>query len=520
VHARRTSRVPARVAVAAALGVTALLSVATSSALSAPTDSITIAASSAPISLDPAKNGNTADLQLYMDLAYEPLISLAPDGSFKPALATSWKYGPGNRSFDLTLRPNVKFSDGTPLTADAVVQSINHEKTANGPVAVYVNVIKSATATGPLTVHLDLVEPDPDVPLVLTQRMLIGDIISPKAAADPTILATESAGAGPYMIDSSQTVSGDHYTYVPNPNYYDQSAIHFKTFTIKVITNPDTALNALKSGQIAYAQGSSTTAPQAQAAGLAVYSTLSSWYGALLFDRNGTVDKPLKSQLVRQALNYATDRVGITKALFGKYGRASDEISLPGYETAGYDPKMNNYYAYNLTKAKALLAKAGYAKGFTLHMGATPNFGNGVAMAQALASSWAKIGVKVKILSYPTVNQIVAPWAGKKLPIVNAQYDGQPMYIEQGQALAANAGLFNPFKTADPTLTSLIAKAKKAVGVAAETKAWNAVEDRIVTLAWFVPVASGSYVYFADKKLLGIGLSTTSFGPDPVLWHY
>jgi ABC-type transport system substrate-binding protein len=141
-------------------------------------------------------------------------------------------------------------------------------------------------------------------------------------------------------------------------------------------------------------------------------------------------------------------------------------------------------------------------------------------MAQALASSWAKIGVKVKILSYPTVNQIVAPWAGKKLPIVNAQYDGQPMYIEQGQALAANAGLFNPFKTADPTLTSLIAKAKKAVGVAAETKAWNAVEDRIVTLAWFVPVASGSYVYFADKKLLGIGLSTTSFGPDPVLWHY
>src|SRR5690348_8061599 len=68
--------------------------------------------------LDP---GNSGSAYFYLALSYEPLIRQGADGSPQPALATSWNYvGDGNKSFEIHLRDGVKFSDGTPLTADVV----------------------------------------------------------------------------------------------------------------------------------------------------------------------------------------------------------------------------------------------------------------------------------------------------------------------------------------------------------------------------------------------------------------
>lgn len=494
---------------------------ATSGTVSGSKSSIVVATGSPPLSLDPAKNGNTADMQLVMDLAYEPLITLQPDGSFAPGLAASWKYTDKTlTTFDLNLRPDVKFSDGKPLTADAVVASINHEKSANGPVAVYVNAIKSAQAVGPLEVQLNLVQANPTIALTLTQRFLIGDIVGPDASANPSILGTSTDGAGPYMLDQSATVTGDHYTFVPNPYYFDKSAVHFKTFIVKVIPNPQTALNALKTGQVSYVDGDFTSAPAALSAGLAVHSTLESWYAVFLFDRDGAVVPALKSQLVREALNYATDRAGIANAVFGAYAKPNDEISLPGYEGEGYDPDYATHYTYDVAKAKQLLAQAGYPKGFDITIGATNAFGDGVVLTQAIANDWAKIGVKVNIKSYPDISSIIGPWQSKQLPAVTGGYDGQPLFVEAGQALVKAAGLFNPFQTDDPQLTSLINQAYATTDPSAAQNAWNAVERRVVDLGWFVPLATVSALYFTSKDLQGVDISPTSFAPNPTLFHF
>src|SRR5581483_1509922 len=177
---------------------------------------ITIASNSTPTSINPLLNGNNADELLFNDLAYEPLIHLGPDGSYKPALATSWKYGNGLKQFDLTLRPGVKFSDGSPLTADAVVKSINAFKAAGGGYITYARVIKSVVATGPLTVRINLTGPDPIVPLILSEHIPVGDIVSPNGLANQKKLATSTDGAGPYMLSPTETVAGSTYTYVPN----------------------------------------------------------------------------------------------------------------------------------------------------------------------------------------------------------------------------------------------------------------------------------------------------------------
>jgi ABC-type transport system substrate-binding protein len=486
-------------------------------------DTLTISVSNPPLSLDPAEAPNNADSTIYADLAYEPLIVLSPTGALTPGLATSWKYADSSKKvFDLTLRSGVKFSNGQPLTAAAVVASINWQKKADGPEAVYVDNVASAQATGPLTVQLNLVQPNPVIAFLLTQRFVFGEIIAPAGSASPKKLGTTTLGAGEYMLDASQTVPNSQYVYVQNPNYYDKGAIHFKKITVKVIENAQTALSAVQSGQVAYADGAYATAPAARQDGVAVYSALEGFYGVFLLDRDGALVPALKSQLVRQALNYATDRAGIVSALFGAYGQPNDEVSIPGYEDEGFVPSYANYYSYDPAKAKQLLTQAGYPNGFTMTIGAVSSCGNGIELAQALASDWAKVGVTVNVKTYSDINAIVAPWEGKQLPAAMCNYDAQPMFIEAGQLLAPNAGIFNIFGNSNPALNSLIAKAYAASdqGSAAVANAWAAVEREVVTLGWEIPVATGADIYFASKSLEGVQVSPTSFVPDPVLWHY
>jgi peptide/nickel transport system substrate-binding protein len=485
------------------------------------TSAIAVAVATAPTTFDPAKASNTADGQLLLDLAYAPLISLKADGSLGPGLATKWEYTDSTlTSLRLHLRTDAKFSDGTPVTAQAVVASIDHVRKANGPVGVYVDEITSETAINSSTVVLHLKRADPDIALLLTQRFLVGEIVGPKGLSDPTKLGTTTDGAGPYMLDAASSVASDHYTYVPNPNYWDKSAVHFKTFTVRVIANPQTALNAVKQGQVAYAGGSFASAEQAAGEGLAVHSTLSAWYGIFLWDRTGALVPALKDIRVRQALEYALDRPALTTALFGNYGVPNDQVSIKGYENEGYDPGYANHYNYDIQKAKRLLAEAGYPNGFTMTIGATQAYGNGVVMAQAVADQWAKIGVTVNIQSYPAIPDMLTPWLAKQLPGIAGYYDAQPMYIEYGQAFQPDAGTFNPFATSDPTLSALAAAAYAETDKTKLPAAWRAVTDRVMDLAWFYPISTGAAIYYTSKDLMGVDISPVSFAPDPTRFHY
>ena len=502
---------------AAAFGLTAC----GKSTSSAAPSSITIAINNAPTNLDPAENGNTPANTMIMDLAYEPLIFQEGNGTFIPGLATSWHYtGSDEKTFVLKLRKGVHFSDGSALTAKQVVASINHEKKANGPVAVYANQIASAVAVNSDTVQLNLANSDPVIATILTQHFLIGSVVGPKGTSNPDSLGTSTDGAGQYMLDASETVANDHYTFVPNPHYYNPSAVHFKKFTVRIISNPQTALSAIKSGQVAFTIGDFSTAAEASSPSITVHSTQSTWYAAFLFDRDGTIVPALKSQKVRQALNYAIDRKAIINAVFGKYGTPTDELSIKGYEKVGFDPSYVNHYAYNPTKAKQLLAAAGYPNGFTITVGSSPEYGDGDQVAQAIAGYWKAIGVTVKIQNYSDINSLVTPWLGKQLPAVTGDYDAQPMYLFINQALAKNAGTFNPFQTEDPQLTALMNKALAETNEAQQEKDWQAIQRRVVDLGWFVPVGVGDALYYGSSKLQGVTVSPTAFDPDPTQFHY
>ena len=85
------------------------------------------------IGLNPATTGYN---QVTDWLAYEPLIRENSNGSYSPGLASSWKYvGTGNTHFEMTIRSGAEFADGTPVTAQAVVNSLKYSLSTPGPVS-------------------------------------------------------------------------------------------------------------------------------------------------------------------------------------------------------------------------------------------------------------------------------------------------------------------------------------------------------------------------------------------------
>jgi peptide/nickel transport system substrate-binding protein len=510
-HVRRTTaRRPAR------LGTAASLAVATSLALAACGGQATGAAGRG--------SGNTGDVLTvgfgvqgpetlnpaiapqnyawFEELAYEPLIVQRSDGSLAPGLATSWSYhGAGNTDFVLNLRPRVKFSDGSTLTAQNVVDDLRYVSASAGQMSPFF-AGDTFTATGPLTVTIKAAQPNPDFPQILTQDDVVGDVISVTGLHSPSRLGTRTYGAGPYMIDPSQTVSGSQYTYVPNPHYYNKSAVHWKKVVIKVIADPQSMLNALKTGQVQVANGDPTTIAAAKQAGLTVTDTPDLWVGVTLADRGGTTAKPLADLQVRQALNYATERSAISAALFPGTGAPTSQLIVPG--GYGYQASLTNAYPYDTAKAKQLLAAAGYPHGFPLKI-VTGEYGGMNLVAQALAQQWQKVGVSLQVTDYANSNQYYAAAFGGKFPTFMTVFGQIPTWVE-GPALFLPSASYNPFHTASAPLAALYAQEARSSG-AQQATLDQQIEAYLVHQAWFVPVATVGLPYYATKAVTGTATS-------------
>jgi peptide/nickel transport system substrate-binding protein len=454
----------------------------------------------APETLNPAMAPQ--NYAWFEELAYEPLIDQLSDGSLAPGLATSWSYaGSGNTQFVLHLRPGVRFSDGSPLTAQGVVDDLRYAGVSAGQMSPFLSG-DTFTATGPLTVTIKAVQPNPDFPQILTQDDVIGDMISPAGLRSPSLLGTQTFGAGPYMLAPAQTVTGSQYTYVPNPHYYDKAAVHWKKVVIKVITDPQSMLSALITGQVQVANGDSTTIAAARKAGLSVTNTPDLWLGVTLADRTGTLAKPLAKLQVRQALNYATGRSAISSALFPGTGTPTSQLIVPG--GYGYQASLTNAYPYDIAKARQLLAAAGYPDGFSLNL-VTGEYSGMNLVAQALAQQWRKIGVNLQVTDYANSNQYYAAAFGAKYPAFMTLFGQIPTWIE-GPSLFLPPASYNPFHTTSAPLAALYAQEARSSGTQ-QGQLDQQIEAYLVDQAWFVPVATIGLPYYASKTVTGTATS-------------
>lgn len=464
---------------------------------------LTIADTAFPTTMDPGGGQNAYNQ--YYDLAYDPLIVQTVSGGFAPGLATSWSYGPDNKSFSFTLRTGVRFSDGTAFDADAVKAWIQHEqKVPGGAGLTYLANLTTIDVTSPTKLTLNFSKPTPQLPLVFSQQLEMGEIGSPKKAAG-NYLATHTDGAGEYVLDPSQTVAGDHYTFTPNPNYWNPKAVHWKKIVIRVITNPTTTLQAMQSGQVQFAvQQQVSSIPTAKADGFNVTMPLQAFYGLAINDRAGSIVPALAKVQVRQAINYALNREALNKAVYAGMGQPNDEIALPGDD--GYTPSLAGRYTYDPAKAKQLLAEAGYPHGFTMHILDVTALGFDT-LAEAISGELAAVGINATPVAAANIGDYFGKLASGKYETSILGFGGLPGYFLYDLLIGPGATQFNPLKTQSSTLTGAY-NALLPLSAAAASKYSQQMVSYVTDQAWFAIAVSTPFVAFGVKGIAGSNAET------------
>lgn len=488
--------------IAAAFAATAALAVAVSGCASggdtaevAGDGVLDIAISYVPGSLDPAVSSRAINAVALFPV-YEPLVRVGDDGELVPALATEWSAENDNTLFTFTIRDDATFSNGEEVTAQAVVDSIAYWQSGNGPFVNNLATMTSLAADGDQVV-MELSEPNPDFLRLFTPDNLIGDIIAPAGIADPDSLGTTPLGAGPYVLDLDQTVTGNTYYYTANESYYDQEAVEWDAVKITVYEDATSAIQAMKTGQVDFMYTDASTANSNAATlgdEIGVASVSRGWTGLMIMDREGQTDEALGDVRVRQALNFAVDRDVLTTALFGDYGSPTDQVTGPGY--IGYSEANDSVYDYDPDRARELLEEAGYGDGVTITNALFQTPRNSL-LTEALIDQFAQVGVTMEVDTY-------AGNADWRQAIYSQEYgtavEGNGFttpYLAQLATFDPGAPYNGVFGLEDPRMTELIKTASALTGDDAE-QAWIDVFTYAVEEAWFVPIATSDSVYFSS----------------------
>ena len=278
--------------------------------------SLTLAAVTPPKSFAIGEMASNGPENHYYQAVYDTVLSLDKDGKPVANLATEWSYDATNTTLSLTLRDDVKFTDGTAFDAAAVKANLEKAKQSTGEAGSALRAVESVTVVD--STHADIVLSAPDPSLVDSLARSSGYMASPKALGNAD-LATKPVGSGPYVYDESKSTAGSTYAFTRNADYWNKAAYPYDSVEIKYLDDTTATLNGLRSGQIQGASGaSSDLVTGAQQAGLTVTQFPSGGVeGVWLWDRDGANTPALADEKVRQAINYAFDRKTIVDKIKG-----------------------------------------------------------------------------------------------------------------------------------------------------------------------------------------------------------
>lgn len=466
---------------------------------------LNIAAASGPTTLNPVANGTGIPNEFFLDQAYDPLIIREGDGSLRPGLATEWGYTDDtNKTFEITLREGVQFSDGADLNAEGVKKWLEYFRDGTGVFAAQFAGLKDVEIINDKKIRLHLSESSSLWPNNLTQNRY-GYVISPAALDNPDALGTMTAGAGGYVINPSETVTGQKYVYDKNTKYWNPGGQHWDRIVVTVITDANSALSSIQSGQVDFLVGQARSAQSAEDAGINVKRVPYLWNAVVLMDRAGTQVPALGDVRVRQALNYAVDREAVSRAVFGKFGTANSSMIIEGFD--GFDKTAQDPYPYDPEKAKKLLTEAGYGNGFDMPMLVFNRNGTDeTTFAQAVQGELAKIGVRVQLIDAGDGSTVIPDVLALKYPTWAFFGQVEDPTLLVAEQLAPDAGVLNPFATEDTRLLELWQQALAAQG-GDQVAGQQALQRYIAEQAFYLQVSVSDIVYFHTDKVDGLDVS-------------
>ncbi len=362
-------------------------------------------------SMDPHSLNESLQLSITGNV-YEPLVGRDRKLGLEPALATKWSQtSPTVWRFEL--RRNVKFHDGTPLTADDVVFSFGRAAGDGSDMKGYTSSIKEVRKVDGFTVEIETTAPFPILPDVISLVYVMSKKWCEENRADKPVdrrkgientASFRANGTGPYRLRERQPTTRS--TFVRHAGYWGKIGGNVDEVIFTPIGNDATRVAAMLSGEIDMMEPVPLQDVERlkSSAGLTVMQgpELRTIFLGMDQKRDELLlssvkgKNPFKDKRVRQAFYQAIDIEAIKTRVMRNAATPTGLMLAPGIK--GFVPELNKRLPHDTDAAKKLLAEAGYANGFEVGMNC-PNdrYVNDGEICQAIAANLARIGVKINL---------------------------------------------------------------------------------------------------------------------------
>ena len=339
--------------------------------------SVTVGITQEPGIFDPHLALAAGDKEILFNI-FEGFYKFSSDGTLKPALATDCSVSEDCKEFTFDLREGVKFHNGSEMTVDDVIYSVNRAKEN----IQTLQVITSVEKTGDRQVKLTLSEADSEF---LSQATFA---IIPKDIAD---IGSDPVGTGPFKF--KEYLPGQNVTIVKNEDYWNSDLPYLDEVVFKICADMDSGLLELQNGSIDIFPH--MTKDKAEMAGDKFNIVTGSSNMIQIFALNNA-KAPFDNVKVREAINFAVDKQEIINLTMDGAGTELTTGMNPVIGAA-YDKSLDSTYKKDLEKAKSLLKEAGYENGFDMTITVPSNYLVHVDTAVAIADQLKEIGINAEI---------------------------------------------------------------------------------------------------------------------------
>jgi peptide/nickel transport system substrate-binding protein len=363
-----------------------------------------------PSSIDPHYHNLTPNNALAREV-FDRLIMPDEKQQLKPGLATSWK-AIDDLTWELKLRKNVKFHDGSPFTADDVIFTFERAPNVPNSPSSFGTYLKGKTIKkiDSHTVHISTEKPYPLMP----NELMTFSIVSKKHGEGATTADYNSgkAAIGTGQLKFVEWVPGDRIVYTRNDAYWGEKT-EWDKITIKPIKSNPARVAALLAGDVDFIDNVPTIdiGRLKKDPKVNVVSSISNRVIYLHLDHfrddspyvkgndGSKIKNPLRDQRVRKAISLAINREAIVDRVMEGVAIPAGQLLPEGFFGVSKNLKPETY---DPKGAKSLLKAAGFPDGFqlTIH-GPNDRYINDSKIAEAIAQMLSRIGIKTKVETMP-----------------------------------------------------------------------------------------------------------------------
>ncbi|QSO49322.1 ABC transporter substrate-binding protein [Alicyclobacillus mengziensis] len=499
-------------------------SASSSSSSSSSSQNITVAFPYQPDTLDPNVTGQAISGMIDRNIV-DTLVWINAKGQPTPDLATKWTINSAKTVYTFTLRKGVKFQDGTPFNAAAVVFNINrieNPATKSQGAISDLGPFKSVKALSEYKVQITLKQPFAPLLTYLGTPNL--GILSPTAVQKEggQAMATKPVGTGPFEV--AKWVPQQEVVLKRNPNYnwappalQHSGPAYLNTITFKFVQNAQNRVSALQTGE---AQAIDTVPPTSfdslkQNPNFTTYDT--PYPGTPRYIAFNTSLWPTNDVKVRQALEYAVDRPGVIKvADSGVYSVAWGPLQKG---TIGYNPSFTGMYAYNVNKATSILQQDGWSKlngkwtknGKTLSVSiyAISGVEDWTNIATAVQAYLQQFGVDAKVVALAEPAWYAAIMKGSADNMTATYFMGTDPDILRSLFTPGAFGNWSLYN--DPTVTKELNQASQITSMSSRLAIYDKVQKTIMDQAVMMPIYNEGDLFATSKNLTGLTFDMSGY---------